>query len=132
MTGAAPEDLRFSKEHLWVRVEGERVRLGVTDRLVDSLGRVIDVDLPTDGQEADVTSEIGTVTGSKGGAVPIFSPVAGTVSEVNRDLEDDPELVSSDPYDEGWCCILTGVDADDIEALMGPEEYEAAADEEEA
>jgi glycine cleavage system H protein len=123
-----PEDLRFSKEHLWARLEDGGVRIGISEYMVDKLGRAIEVELPEIGQEVDASVEMGHVTGSGWGSFDLFSPLAGKVSMVNETLFEEPESVCTDPYDEGWLCILKEVDEEEYEALFGPDEYQTQLD----
>ena len=125
-----PEDLMYTKEHIWIRMEDGRARLGITDFLAEKLVRTIQVELPEEGAEVDPTSELGHVTGSGFGSVDLFSPLAGTVAEVNVELEADPELVAGDPYGEGWICALSDFDKEDCDLLLSPEDYETVLEEE--
>lgn len=126
-----PEDLKYTQDHIWVRLEGDSARFGVTENLVDTLGRVISVVLPDVGREADESIELAQLTGSTAGVCDLFSPLPGLVDEVNEALLDDPDLIRNDPYDEGWIWAQTEFDPADLEELMGPEEYELFLHEEE-
>lgn len=119
----APEDLLYTQEHLWVRIEGGCARVGITEFLADMVGRVMEVELPEEGIEADDSSDCGHLTGSKESR-DIFSPLAGMVQTVNDELLEDPELVNGDPYGEGWLFVLEDIDLEAEDTLMSPEDYE--------
>jgi len=107
-----PEDLYYSREHEWVRVEGKLVRVGITDYAQKQLGDVVYVELPEVGKRVEQATEtksrameLGAVESIKA-VVAIYAPLSGVVKEVNRALQDRPELVNTDPYGEGWVCIV--------------------------
>ena len=96
-----PEDLRYTEEHEWLKIEDEAVILGITDFAQNSLGDVVFVDLPEIGTTAEAGDSIGSIESVKTVA-ELFCPVAGEVIEINEELEDRPELVNSAPYENGW------------------------------
>ncbi|HEY1832022.1 MAG TPA: glycine cleavage system protein GcvH [Acidimicrobiales bacterium] len=98
-----PEDLRYSAEHEWVRVDGGRARLGITDYAQDALGDIVYVALPTVGDTVTVGGQLGEVESTKS-VSEIYAPVAGKVTAVNDALSDNPEKINQDPYGEGWIC----------------------------
>ena len=100
-----PGDLRYSEEHEWVRVEGTKVRLGITDYAQDALGDIVFVDLPEVGSTVEVGGQLGEVESTKS-VSEIYSPIAGTVTAVNDALAEGPERMNQDPYGEGWICEL--------------------------
>jgi len=100
-----PEDLRYSPEHEWVRVEGTRVRVGITDYAQDALGDIVFVDLPAVGSEVEAGGQIGEVESTKS-VSEIYAPLAGMVTAVNDALAEAPERVNQDPYGDGWICEL--------------------------
>ncbi|HWF15013.1 MAG TPA: glycine cleavage system protein GcvH [Acidimicrobiales bacterium] len=100
-----PEDLRYSPEHEWVRVEGTRARIGITDYAQDALGDIVFVDLPAVGSEVEVGGQIGEVESTKS-VSEIYTPLSGTVAAVNDALNSSPERINQDPYGEGWLCEL--------------------------
>jgi glycine cleavage system H protein len=100
-----PDDLRYSEEHEWVRVEGTRARVGITDYAQDALGDIVYVDLPTVGSEVEAGGQLGEVESTKS-VSEIYSPLSGTVVAVNEDLTGAPEKINQDPYGEGWICDL--------------------------
>lgn len=119
-----PVELRYSSDHEWVRVEGERLRIGITDYAQDALGDVVYAELPEVGQVVEAGEAFGEVESTKS-VSDIFAPVAGTVVEVNAELADSPERLNDDPYGEGWLCVLEPQDASAIDTLMSASEYEA-------
>jgi glycine cleavage system H protein len=110
-----PEDLRYSAEHEWVRVEGGKARLGITDYAQDALGDIVYVALPKVGDSVTVGGQLGEVESTKS-VSEIYAPVAGTVTAVNDALSDNPEKINQDPYGEGWICEvdLEGGDPADL------------------
>ena len=100
-----PEELRYSEEHEWVRVEGTRVRIGITDYAQDALGDIVFVDLPAVGSEVEVGGQLGEVESTKS-VSEIYAPLSGTVTAVNDALAGGPERINQDPYGEGWICEL--------------------------
>jgi glycine cleavage system H protein len=100
-----PEDLRYSPEHEWIRAEGRKVRVGITDYAQDALGDIVFVDLPAVGTEVEAGGQLGEVESTKS-VSEIYSPLAGTVTSVNETLTAAPESINQDPYGEGWLCEL--------------------------
>jgi glycine cleavage system H protein len=117
-----PEDLRYSSDHEWIRTDGDRVRVGITDFAQDALGDVVFVDLPTVGAALEAGGLLGEVESTKS-VSEIYAPVAGEVSAVNTALVDAPETLNADPYGEGWICELVPADPSSVEALLGPDGY---------
>lgn len=119
-----PGELRYLSSHEWVRLEedGETATIGITDHAQDLLGDVVFVELPELDSVIAAGEEAGVVESVKA-ASDIFSPVSGTVIEINDALEDSPELVNSDPYDDGWFFKVKISDADELSSLLGAEEY---------
>jgi glycine cleavage system H protein len=119
----APDDLRYSSDHEWIRVEpGDRVRLGVTDYAQDALGDVVFVELPEVGTAVTRGQSISEVESTKS-VSPIYAPVTGEIVEVNGDLADAPERLNSDPYGEGWICVIELASDLDLEELMDAAAY---------
>jgi glycine cleavage system H protein len=100
-----PDDLRYSEEHEWVRVDGTRARIGITDYAQDALGDIVFIDLPEVGSEVEVGGQLGEVESTKS-VSEIYAPLPGTVATVNDALADAPETINQDPYGEGWICEL--------------------------
>ncbi len=122
------EGLRYSKEHEWVRLEGNKAFIGITDHAQHSLGDIVYVELPEVGailQESDV---LGVVESVKA-ASDVYSPIAGKVVQINEELTEHPEKINEDPY-ENWIAALETDDASVVESLMDQTEYEAFCREE--
>jgi glycine cleavage system H protein len=121
-----PEDLRYTKSHEWVRIEGDTATLGITDHAQEELGDVVFVELPDEGATFDAGESFGTVESVKA-VSDLYTPVGGDIVEVNSALEDAPENINEDPYGEGWIVKLRTSDEAD---LLSPEEYEKVVAEE--
>jgi glycine cleavage system H protein len=119
-----PEELRYTSDHEWVRVEGDRVRIGITDYAQDALGDVVFVQLPERGAKVDAGGSFSEVESTKS-VSDIYAPVAGTVVEVNAELSDAPQRLNEDPYGEGWICVIEPSDPAAVEALMDASAYAA-------
>jgi glycine cleavage system H protein len=117
-----PDELRYSVEHEWVRTEGARVRVGITDYAQDALGDIVYVELPTVGTEVAAGGKMAEVESTKS-VSEIYAPVAGTVVAVNEALPDSPERINEDPYGEGWICELELADGTTVEALLDAAAY---------
>jgi glycine cleavage system H protein len=119
-----PEDLRYSSDHEWVRLEGTRVRVGITDYAQDALGDVVFVDLPAVGAEVSVGGSLGEVESTKS-VSEVYAPVAGVVVAVNPELSGAPEQLNADPYGDGWICEIEVADPGTIDTLLDPGAYRA-------
>jgi glycine cleavage system H protein len=119
-----PDDLRYSADHEWVRPDGGKVRLGITDYAQDALGDVVFVDLPAVGTEVAAGESFAEVESTKS-VSDIYAPVAGTVVEINGDLVDAPQRLNEDPYGDGWICVLEVADPATVETLMDAAAYRA-------
>ncbi|HJY83960.1 MAG TPA: glycine cleavage system protein GcvH [Candidatus Binatia bacterium] len=117
------DSLKFTGDHLWVRVEGRRAQVGLSEYAQDELGEVIAVELPDVGDPVEKGESFGEIESVKT-VSELIAPVSGTVSAVNAELEDHPSLVNEDPYHEGWLVELELSDKNEIEDLMDPDEYE--------
>ncbi|MGO8870596.1 MAG: glycine cleavage system protein GcvH [Acidimicrobiales bacterium] len=117
-----PEGLRFSTDHEWVRTEGDRLRVGITDYAQDALGDVVFVDLPRQGSTVEAGGLLGEVESTKS-VSEIYAPVAGEVVSVNAVLADAPERLNTDPYGEGWICEIAPTDAAAVDALLDASSY---------
>ncbi|HKM39261.1 MAG TPA: glycine cleavage system protein GcvH [bacterium] len=124
-----PETLRYLESHEWVRVQGDKAYIGITDYAQDQLGDVVFVELPEVGERFEAKDSIAVVESVKA-ASDIYSPVSGTVLEVNEDLEDSPELVNQDPYGDGWMIVLSFDNEEEIDELLTAEGYEKVLEEE--
>lgn len=119
-----PENLRYHKEHEWVRLDGHRATLGISDFAQDALGDVVFVDLPNVDAILSVGQEIGEVESTKATS-SLHSPVSGTILEVNHALQDHPEYLNQDPYGKGWIAVVALANPAEVEALMTASQYEA-------
>jgi glycine cleavage system H protein len=117
-----PDDRRYSKEHEWLQIEGDVGTLGITDYAQDQLGDIVFVELPEKGCEAAREEVLGTIESVKA-VSELYSPVSGTVIEVNKSLEEKPDVVNSDPHSGGWICKLRLSDTGELDALMDAAGY---------
>jgi len=120
---AYPSELRYTKEHEWVKPENGTILMGITEFAQDELGDVVFVELPEAGTEVQQDDAIITVESVKA-ASDVYAPVSGTVVEVNGELEGQPELVNESPHENGWMARIEMNDAGELESLMTAEEYE--------
>ncbi len=118
-----PKDLRYHKEHEWIRVDGQQATLGISHFAQDALGDVVFVDLPKVGTTVTANQEIGEVESTKATS-NIYSPVSGKVTEVNTTLQDHPEYLNKDPYGQGWIAVIEMASPAEMDALMTAEQYE--------
>lgn len=118
-----PSDYLYSRDHEWVRVEGDTCVLGITEFAQEELGEIVFVELPDVGQSFNATDEVGTIESVKAVA-EVFTPVSGDVTEVNSALEEEPELLNDDPHGDGWLVKLRITSKDELEELMSAEQYE--------
>ncbi len=118
-----PEELKYSKEHCWVRVEGNRAVIGITDFAQLELGRVTSVELPDIGFELEQDDSFGSIEARKTVA-ELYAPIGGAVLSLNEELHDAPELVNDDPYDGGWLVEVEIADSDELNLLMTVEDYQ--------
>ncbi|GAC1538123.1 MAG: glycine cleavage system protein GcvH [Acidimicrobiales bacterium] len=119
-----PDDLRYTSDHEWVRIEGNRLRMGITDYAQDALGDVVFVQLPEPGSQVSSGSSFSEVESTKS-VSDVYAPVAGTVVEVNNELTDAPQRLNDDPYGEGWICVIEVADSAALEGLLDAEAYRA-------
>ncbi len=117
-----PEDLRYTKEHEWVRVEGGRARVGITDFAQAALGDVVFVDVPEVGTTVTADQPLGEVESAKS-VSDVFCPLSGTVVARNLALEDRPELVNEQPYGEGWLLVIEPTDLGDLDQRLDADAY---------
>ena len=122
-----PDDLRYSSDHEWVRVENGKARVGITDYAQDALGDVVFVDLPEVGAAAVAGDSISEVESPKS-VSDIYAPVSGSISEVNAELADAPERLNEDPYGEGWIFVIELDDPSQLDGLMDAAAYRALVD----
>jgi len=123
-----PEELRYSAEHEWVRVEGARAVVGITDYAQDAVGDVVYVQLPDVGLEVIANASIAEIESTKS-VSEVYAPVSGKVLEVNSSLDDAPEQMNSDPYGAGWIFVVELADASEVDTLMDAAAYRAFVEE---
>jgi glycine cleavage system H protein len=123
-----PDDLRYTKEHEWVRAEGAVVRIGITDFAQDALGDVVYVDLPDVGTEVHAGQAFGEVESTKS-VSDVFSPIEGSIVERNPLIDEHSELVNEQPYGDGWLVLVTPTDPAAVDALLDAEAYRAFVEE---
>jgi len=117
-----PEELKYSKEHVWVRVEGGSAVIGITDFAQEELGAISGVELPDEGDEVEQDDSIGSVEARKTVA-DIYAPFSGVVLSVNQEVLDTPTLLNDDPYDGGWLVEVALNDGDELKGLMSADDY---------
>src|SRR5258705_13075814 len=118
-----PEDLHYSKDHEWVRVEGDQAVIGITDYAQNSLGDVVYVELPKVGDEFAVNESFGSVESVKA-VSEVFSPVSGEIVGTNETLADTPEKVNQDPYGDGWMIRVKMSNSGEVDSMLTAAEYE--------
>jgi glycine cleavage system H protein len=118
-----PEDLRYSSDHEWVKVEGKQAIIGITDYAQSELGDIVYLELPDVGTEVVVEEELTEIESTKTTS-PVLAPISGQIIEVNDELKDAPQLMNEDPYGKGWIVTLKITNPDDLDALMSAKEYE--------
>ena len=119
-----PQNLKYTNEHEWIRVEGDMAYVGITDYAQEQLGDIVFVGIPTVGESLEANETFGTIEVVKT-ISDLFLPVAGEVIEQNESLEENPELVNKDPYGEGWLIKMKPANLKDIEDLLDAEAYKA-------
>ncbi|MCE8464100.1 glycine cleavage system protein GcvH [Bacteroides nordii] len=119
-----PQNLKYTNEHEWIRVERDMAYVGITDYAQEQLGDIVFVDIPTVGESLEANETFGTIEVVKT-ISDLFLPVAGEVIEQNESLEENPELVNKDPYGEGWLIKMKPANLKDIEDLLDAEAYKA-------
>ena len=124
-----PGDLKFLSSHEWVRVESDgTITVGISDHAQDLLGDIVFVELPEVGQSIDAESDTAIVESVKA-ASDIYSPLSGEVIEINSLLEDQPEIINSSPYEDGWFFKLNPIDLGELDNLLSPEDYSDVCEE---
>ena len=119
-----PAELKYTKDHEWVRIEGDMATVGITDFAQRELGDIVFIDINTIGKSLDAEAVFGTVEAVKT-VSDLFLPIKGTIIEANPALESNPELVNTDPYGDGWMVKMTVENASDLDSLMNAEAYTA-------
>lgn len=118
-----PKELRYSKEHEWVKVDGDKVMIGISHFAQSELGDIVFVELPEVGDEITANESFGSVESVKT-VSELYAPISGKVVEVNEDLEDSPEFVNESPYEKAWMIVVEPTDRDQIDDLLTAEQYE--------
>ena len=118
-----PVELKYTREHEWAKVEGDRARIGITDFAQEQLGDVVFVELPKMGARVTAMQSFGVVESVKA-VSDLFAPLSGEVVEVNGELAKKPETVNADPYGQGWMIVVRYADAKELDTLMSAAEYE--------
>ena len=118
----SPQELRYTKDHEWARLEGDVVYVGITDYAQGELGEIVFVDVDTEGESLSAEEVFGSIEAVKT-VSDLLLPLEGEILEVNPDLEDSPELVNSDPYGKGWIVKIKPANADDVEGLLSADDY---------
>ncbi len=124
-----PKELRYSEEHEWVKVEGNKAHIGITAFAQDELGDIVFVELPEVGDEIEVDEPFGSVESVKT-VSELYAPISGKVVEINEDLEDSPEFVNESPYEKAWMIVVEMSDESELEKLMDSEGYQKMVSEE--
>ena len=117
-----PENLKYTSEHEWIRIEGDKAYVGITDYAQEQLGDIVFVDVPTVGETLSKGETFGTIEVVKT-ISDLFSPVSADILELNEDLEENPELVNSDPYGKGWIIKIRLTDLGEVADLLDAEAY---------
>ncbi|WP_096202510.1 glycine cleavage system protein GcvH [Bacillus sp. FJAT-45350] len=118
-----PKELKYSEEHEWVKTEGDKVRIGITDFAQSELGDIVFVELPEVGDEIEADEPFGSVESVKT-VSELYAPISGKVVEINEDLDDSPEFVNESPYEKAWMIVVEPSDASELDKLMSAEAYE--------
>ena len=121
---AVPKDLRYTKEHEWLKVEGSKGVIGITDFAQEQLGDVVFVEVPAVGTDLEQESTFGVVESVKT-VSDLFAPISGKVAAVNKDLEANPELVNQDPFGKGWMIEIEMANPGQVDDMLSADEYEA-------
>jgi glycine cleavage system H protein len=124
-----PEDLRYHKEHTWVRVSGGKATIGITDYAQDALGDIVYVDLPDLDSEIEKDAEFSEIESTKATS-SVIAPVSGTIIEVNEELDESPEIINEEPYDKGWIAVVELSDPSELDQLLDATDYERYVEEE--
>jgi glycine cleavage system H protein len=119
-----PQDLKYTKDHEWIKVEGNEAVIGITDFAQKELGDIVYVEIETEGEELNQGDVFGTVEAVKT-VSDLFMPVSGTVSTINEELEGEPEIVNSDPYGRGWMIKVEISDTSGLDDALSAEEYQS-------
>ena len=124
-----PDDLRYHKEHTWVKVSGRKATIGITDYAQDALGDIVYIDLPEVDVDVEINAEIGEIESTKATS-SVIAPVSGKILEINEDLTESPEMINEDPYGKGWIAVIELDETSELDELMDASEYTKYVEEE--
>jgi len=124
-----PDELKYHKEHTWVKISARKATIGITNYAQDSLGDIVYIDLPEVDSDVEINSEIGEIESTKATS-SFISPLSGRVIEVNEELSESPEIVNEDPYGKGWIAVIELYDLSELDDLMDASEYAKYVEEE--
>lgn len=120
---AIPDDLMYSREHIWVRVDGELATIGITDYAQEKLGEILSLELPEADSYVERDEPFGSIESAKA-VIELISPVSGVVISVNEDITDDIGIINSDPHDTGWMIVVEMDDASELDELLDTRSYQ--------
>lgn len=124
-----PNDVLYHKEHTWVKVSGKKATIGITNHAQEALGDIVYIDLPEVDAEVEANSEMCEIESTKATS-PVIAPVSGTITEVNEELEDAPEIINESPYDKGWIVVVEMSNPSEVDDLLTSTDYDALEAEE--
>lgn len=124
-----PDELKYHKEHAWIRLSGKKATIGITDYAQHALGDIVYIDLPEEETRIEAGTEMSEIESTKTSS-PVIAPVSGTIIEVNDKLEDNPEIINEDPYGKGWIAVVEIDEPAEIEDLMDASDYDKHTEEE--
>lgn len=124
-----PENLKYHKEHTWVKANGKKATVGITDHAQEALGDIVYIDLPDADTTVEANSEFSEIESTKATS-SVISPVGGTVIEVNEELSESPEIINEEPYGKGWIAVIEMEDESELDDLMDASEYSRYLEEE--
>ncbi|PIR17969.1 MAG: glycine cleavage system protein H [Deltaproteobacteria bacterium CG11_big_fil_rev_8_21_14_0_20_49_13] len=126
-----PDDIKYTREHEWVRIEGELATVGVTDYAQEQMGDVVYVELPNEGELVAKGDAFGVVESVKS-VSDVYAPISGKIIEVNDPLKENPEIINAEPHNEGWIAKIELSDRTELDDLLSAKDYEAFVNEEKA
>ncbi|MCM3491259.1 glycine cleavage system protein GcvH [Alkalihalophilus marmarensis] len=122
MSANVPKELKYSEEHEWVKVEDDKVRIGITDFAQSELGDIVFVELPEVGDDIEANEPFGSVESVKT-VSELYAPISGKVVEINEELDDSPEFVNESPYEKAWMIVVEPKDTNEVDKLMNDSQY---------
>ncbi|MED1600023.1 glycine cleavage system protein GcvH [Alkalihalophilus marmarensis] len=122
MSANVPKELKYSEEHEWVKVEDDKVRIGITDFAQSELGDIVFVELPEVGDDIEANEPFGSVESVKT-VSELYAPISGKVVEINEELDDSPEFVNESPYEKAWMIVVEPTDSNEVDKLMNDSQY---------